>query len=77
VDSGVAARLIDGDESMTLQLDNSVGASWISFNWTGGSGRSTTIRVSPVNISVFKAIPRQRGDLQPGADQQPDLQQQR
>ena len=59
VDSGVGnGALIDGSESMTLQLDNSVGASWISFNWTGGSGGSgNSSNIARVNISGFRSDP--------------------
>jgi hypothetical protein len=59
VDSGVGnGALIDGTESMTLQLDNSVGASWISFNWTGGSGGSSdNSNLARVSISGFKSDP--------------------
>jgi hypothetical protein len=59
VDSGVGnGALIDGSESMTLQLDNSVGASWISFNWTGGSGGSSdNTDIARVSISGFKSDP--------------------
>jgi hypothetical protein len=59
VDSGVGnGALIDGSESMTLQLDNSVGASWISFNWTGGSGGSSNgSNIARVHISGFKSDP--------------------
>ncbi len=59
VDSGVGnGALIDGSESMTLQLDNSVGASWISFNYTGGSGGSSDgSNIARVHISGFKSDP--------------------
>ena len=59
VDSGIGnGALIDGSESMTVQLDNSVGASWISFNWTGGSGGSSdNTDIARVSISGFKSNP--------------------
>ena len=57
VDSGVGnGALIDGSESMTLQLDKSVGASMIEFNWSGGSGGSTN-NLARISISGFSTNP--------------------
>ncbi len=57
VDSGVGnGALIDGSESMTLQLFGSTGASMINFNYTGGSG-GVTNNLARVFISGFKSDP--------------------
>src|SRR5258707_2235177 len=57
VDSGVGnGALIDGSESMTMQLDKSVGASMIEFNYSGGSGGSIN-NLARISISGFSGDP--------------------
>ena len=58
VDSGTGnGALIDGSESMTVQFDKSVGAAWISFLYTGGTGGSTN-NLARLSISGFTADPQ-------------------
>lgn len=57
VDSGTGnGALIDGTESMTVQFDKSVGAAWISFLYTGGTG-GTTNNLARITISGFASDP--------------------
>ena len=56
VDSGTGnAALLDGQESMTLQYDNGVGASHIFFLYTGGSGGTSNL--ARITISGFLSDP--------------------
>jgi hypothetical protein len=57
VDSGVGnSATIDGTESMTAQIDKSVGATTLWFLYTGGSGGATN-NLARINISGFKSNP--------------------
>jgi hypothetical protein len=57
VDSGTGnGALIDGNESMTLAFDKSVGASMIAFLYSGGSGGSTN-NLARLSISGFASDP--------------------
>ena len=58
IDSGVGnGALIDGNESMTLQFDNSAGPCWITFNYTGGDGGSGTNNLARISVSGFASNP--------------------
>lgn len=57
VDSGTGnGALIDGQESMTLQFDKGVGASHITFLYTGGQGGSVN-NLARITISGFLSDP--------------------
>jgi hypothetical protein len=57
VDSGTGnGALLDGNESMTLQFDKSVGAAMIVFLYTGGSG-GVTNNAARISISGFASDP--------------------
>src|SRR6267142_2459598 len=54
VDSGTGnGALIDGNESMTLDIDKSAGASMIIFFYTGGDGGSGNGNLARITISGF------------------------
>jgi len=56
VDSGTGnGALIDGQESMTLQFDRGVGASHITFLYTGGNGGANNL--ARITISGFSGDP--------------------
>jgi hypothetical protein len=56
VDSGTGnGALLDGTESLTIQFDRSVGASEISFLYTGGGGGTTSL--AEIRISGFLSDP--------------------
>ena len=57
VDSGVGnGALIDGSESVTIQLDKSVGTAMLFFTYTGGNG-SGSGNLARISISGFSADP--------------------
>src|SRR5260221_2088705 len=57
VDSGAGnGALIDGNESLTLTFDKSVGAAMIAFLYTGGTGGSTN-NLARISISGFTSDP--------------------
>jgi hypothetical protein len=57
VDSGSGnGALIDGNESMTLTFDKSVGAAMIAFLYTGGDGGATN-NLARISISGFTSDP--------------------
>jgi hypothetical protein len=49
--------LIDFDESMTLQFDNSAGPCLIRFNYTGGDGGTGNGNLARISISGFASDP--------------------
>ncbi|HWX21619.1 MAG TPA: hypothetical protein VN578_17080 [Candidatus Binatia bacterium] len=62
IDSGTGnGALIDGTESMTLQFDNSAGASMITFFYTGGNGGSGSSNLARITISGFASDPGATG----------------
>jgi hypothetical protein len=57
VDSGTGnGALIDGNESVTIQLDKSVGVSMLFFTYTGGNG-SGSGNLARISISGFTSDP--------------------
>ena len=57
VDSGVGnGALVDGTESVTIQLDKSVGTAMLFFTYTGGNG-SGSGNLARLSISGFSADP--------------------
>jgi hypothetical protein len=62
VDSGTGnGALIDGSESMTLDIDKSAGAAMIVFFYTGGDGGSGNGNLARITISGFTSDPRASG----------------
>src|SRR6266850_4092815 len=62
IDSGVGnGALIDGNESMTLQFDNSAGPCMITFFYTGGNGGSGSGNLARISIAGFASDPGASG----------------
>jgi hypothetical protein len=62
VDSGVGnGALLDGNESMTFQFDNSAGACMITFFYTGGDGGSGSGNLARITINGFASDPGASG----------------
>lgn len=58
IDSGTGnGALLDGNESMTFQFDNSAGACMITFFYTGGTGGSASGNLARIIISGFASDP--------------------
>ena len=62
IDSGTGnGALLDGNESMTFQFDNSAGACMITFFYTGGDGGSGSGNLARITISGFASNPGASG----------------
>jgi len=62
IDSGAGnGALLDGNESMTFQFDNSAGACMITFFYTGGDGGSGSGNLARLTISGFASDPGASG----------------
>ena len=62
IDSGTGnGALLDGNESMTFQFDNSAGACMITFFYTGGTGGSGGGNLARISISGFASDPGASG----------------
>ena len=62
IDSGTGnGALIDGNESMTLDIDKSAGAAMIIFFYTGGDGGSGNGNLARITISGFASDPGASG----------------